>query len=355
MQVWCVAMPQSLQRTNTAGHDVGPSRLHVYAAPSLLRILQRGVFWTGPRGTRWLLPPGTDLLRVKVRNPRPPRTHVDPQVQRLLETLEEMSALSTRVLRRHFVASRQHLSSKPHPLPAKVRGDNAAASWDGYTFARRLQSSSSAVLIQRRRLSLQRPQKSSRLTPRSQLCIAFVVDGSAVGETGTADRVVEKRRREAEHKLHWHAFVENLRLAGKDGRSENQRRPRASQSGFFHEPIWIQITSFSFLERQRTRRRISSVGLHQSPAGRVRRFTQVAILTLSHFHALRAVLGWWWSTGRRRGVIRARPILGEFPATIHRARFIGLRLSALHLSRAAWPSAFHPRRHGLFEDQGGFE
>lgn len=154
MQVWRIAMSQSLQRTNTQSDDVGSSRLHVYTAPSLLRILQRWVFRSGSRRARRLLSSGADLLRGKVRNASSSRSHVDPQVQRLLETLEEMSALPTGVLRRHTLAARQHLPKKSDFLPPTMWGDNVTAIWDGCALERRLQSAGGALLVQGRRVSL---------------------------------------------------------------------------------------------------------------------------------------------------------------------------------------------------------
>lgn len=105
MQVWRIAMPKYVQRTDSQSDDVRSSGFHMHSPTGFLRVLQRRVLRPGLGRARRLLPSGTDLLRIKVRHSRAPWTNVDPQSQRLSETLEEVPALPARVLSRHSVAS----------------------------------------------------------------------------------------------------------------------------------------------------------------------------------------------------------------------------------------------------------
>lgn len=217
MQVRCVAMPEPVQRADSPRDDVGPSRIHLHAPPSLLRVLQCGILRTGIGGARRLLPPRAGLLRVQVRHSRPPRPHVDPQIQRLSQALEEVPALPARVLRRHSIAPRQHMPAKSHPMSAEMRRDDAASFGVGRTSERRLQGVGRSLLVQGRRLSLQGPEESPRLTPRSERRVASLVNGATVVPSGPADFVAQKRRRQVEYKLHRDAVVEDQRLAREDG------------------------------------------------------------------------------------------------------------------------------------------
>lgn len=180
LQVRCFTLSQSLQCSNSPRHDVGSSRFHLHTASSILRVLQRWVLRSRIGGTCWFLSSGADLLRVKMRNTRTSRPYVNPQIQRLLETLEEMSTLSAWVLGRYSFVAREHMPEKPNPMSAEMWSDDADTFRTRRTFKRRMQGFGSAMLVQRSRMPFQGPSKSPRFTPRSQRCISSLADGATV-------------------------------------------------------------------------------------------------------------------------------------------------------------------------------